>query len=287
MATILNTYQHVKTSLENIYNVREAENIATLLLCYIFNLQNKIDLYEKGQRDVNVSTEKLLAHKLKRLMRHEPIQHVIHKTWFYGLELYVNRNTLIPRPETEEMIQTIIAENVSSALNVIDIATGSGCIALALKKNRPEWKITATDISENALNVAKCNSKKEQLSIQFLHDDIFNSVFFQQERKFDIIVSNPPYIPYQEKESMNKNVVLFEPSLALFVPDEHPLIFYASLIKLSKKCLTENGCLYAEIHELFAHDIELLFQQSDFSVHVYNDLNNKPRYIKAAPYGQR
>jgi release factor glutamine methyltransferase len=287
MVTILNTYQHVKTSLENIYNVREAENIATLLLCYIFNLQNKIDLYEKGQRDVNVSTEKLLAHKLKRLMRHEPIQHVIHKTWFYGLELYVNRNTLIPRPETEEMIQTIIAENVSSALNVIDIATGSGCIALALKKNRPEWKITATDISENALNVAKCNSKKEQLSIQFLHDDIFNSVFFQQERKFDIIVSNPPYIPYQEKESMNKNVVLFEPSLALFVPDEHPLIFYASLIKLSKKCLTENGCLYAEIHELFAHDIELLFQQSDFSVHVYNDLNNKPRYIKAAPYGQR
>jgi release factor glutamine methyltransferase len=287
MATILNTYQHVKTSLENIYNVREAENIATLLLCYIFNLQNKIDLYEKGQRDVNVSTEKLLAHKLKRLMRHEPIQHVIHKTWFYGLELYVNRNTLIPRPETEEMIQTIIAENVSSALNVIDIATGSGCIALALKKNRPEWKITATDISENALNVAKCNSKKEQLSIQFLHDDIFNSVFFQQEHKFDIIVSNPPYIPYQEKESMNKNVVLFEPSLALFVPDEHPLIFYASLIKLSKKCLTENGCLYAEIHELFAHDIELLFQQSDFSVHVYNDLNNKPRYIKAAPYGQR
>ncbi len=285
MSTVFQIYQYIKNSLETIYDTREAENITTILLCYVFHFSERIELHENRVLPIDIHTEKLILHKLKRLMRYEPVQYVIHTAWFYSLDLYVNRHTLIPRPETEEMVHTLLMEHSSTSLKVLDIATGSGCIALALKKNRPGWEITATDISNDALQMASCNAKKHFLEISFLNDDIFNSVLYKQS--FDIIICNPPYIPVNEKEHINKNVILYEPSLALFVPSENPLVYYEELIKIASACLKKSGQLYVEVHEQFAHEVEQLFAKSGFTTELFFDFNHKPRYIKSTLYGQK
>lgn len=267
--------------LRTIYEYNEAKTIAEWLLCDIFNLKNRIQLYEQFQNTANQIEIKIYKQKLKRLLRFEPIQYVIHKVWFCDLELWVNSSVLIPRPETEEMCNTIIREVTLNNADVLDIATGSGCIAIALKKKKPLWSITATDFSPYALEIGRCNAQRHNLDICFLQDDMHNSMLHKNKLLVDIMVSNPPYIPLSEKSQMHLNVIRYEPSNALFVPDEDPLIFYKAITKIAERCLKPKGYIYVEIHESLADQTKILFDSISWNTNVYKDIHGKPRYLKA------
>ncbi|MGQ9846557.1 MAG: peptide chain release factor N(5)-glutamine methyltransferase [Bacteroidales bacterium] len=271
--------------LQKIYDKNEAKTIAEWLFCDVLSYTNRISLYENLDQLLEEQSRIKILRKLKRLNQFVPIQYVIHKAWFMNLELWVSPSVLIPRPETEEMCYTIIKEmNINNA-NVLDLATGSGCIAIALKKVKPQWHITATDISSSALKIAQCNANRYGLDIHFLKDDLLNPSITNNLSFVDIIVSNPPYIPISEKLSMNLNVIKYEPSIALFVPNENPLVFYHAIAQLAEKVLRPNGYIYVEVHENFAFQTQTVFESKLWETQLYNDINNKPRYIKVKKNG--
>ncbi len=278
--TIREIYTTCKISLSKIYNSREAQNITEWLLCDVLNYHHRISLFEKFEQPINALQQKIILRKLRLLLNKKPIQQVIHKTWFCDMEFYIFPGVLIPRPETEYLCYTIIHEN-KGILNVLDIATGSGCIAIALKKYHPEWNIVATDISPISISIASCNANKNNVSINFLLDNMLNSHIPEKPFLFDIIVSNPPYIPISEKKQMNDNVVKYEPHEALFVPDDNPLLFYKAIINIAYYSLKKNGLLYLEVHESFADDVQVLFYNHGYNAFIYTDLHNKKRFIKA------
>lgn len=183
------------------------------------------------------------------------------------------------------MCKTILSENDLSNANVLDLATGSGCIAISIKNQHPDWSVSATDISQRALKVAQCNAKKNQTEILFFQDDLFDSVCMKKKHNFDIIISNPPYIPISEKTTMPLNVSKYDPATALFVPNENPLIFYERIEQIAAVALKETGLLYVEIHERLAKETEALFKIKGWKTNVYHDIHQKPRYIKAQKNG--
>ena len=215
----------------------------------------------------------------KALSTGKPIQQLLQKAWFYQDEYFVNEHVLIPRPETEELVELIKVENTSNHLSVLDIGTGSGCIPLALKKTKPNWDIHALDVSEKALDVANMNAHRLNRKIHFHRYDILVSEV-DIERKFDIIVSNPPYISKIETHSLQKQVVDFEPHLALFVEDENPFLFYEKIILFAKKHLIQNGKLYFEINQKYGAEIKTLLQKNNFSdVRILKDINQNDRMV--------
>jgi len=215
----------------------------------------------------------------KALSTGKPIQQLLQKAWFYQDEYFVNEHVLIPRPETEELVELIKVENTSNHLSVLDIGTGSGCIPLALKKNKPNWDIHALDVSEKALEVANMNAQRLNRKIHFHRYDILVSEV-DIERKFDIIVSNPPYISKIETHSLQQQVVDFEPHLALFVEDENPFLFYEKIILFAKKHLNQNGKLYFEINQKYGAEIKTLLQKNNFiDVRILKDINQNDRMV--------
>lgn len=218
---------------------------------------------------------------LRRLLLNEPIQYILGEAYFYGMNLKVDRSTLIPRPETEELVDLIVKKWGEQAdLRVLDIGTGSGAIAMALSRNLPFSKLTAIDISEEALKVAKSNAEMLKAKIEFLQKDIFE--FEAADASFDIIVSNPPYIDESEKADMEANVVEYEPHTALFVPDATPLIFYSRIAGIAAKALTDGGSLYFEINPRHAQELTRLLANDGFSdVEIHKDLHGKERFISA------
>jgi release factor glutamine methyltransferase len=213
----------------------------------------------------------------KALSTGKPIQQLLQKAWFYQDEYFVNEHVLIPRPETEELVELIKVENTSNHLSVLDIGTGSGCIPLALKKTKPNWDIHALDVSEKALDVANMNAQRLNRKIHFHRYDILVSEV-DIERKFDIIVSNPPYISKIETHSLQQQVVDFEPHLALFVEDENPFLFYEKIILFAKKHLNQNGKLYFEINQKYGAEIKTLLQKNNFiDVRILKDINQNDR----------
>ena len=219
-----------------------------------------------------------------KLTAGEPIQYIIGVAWFNGRPLRVDRNVLIPRPETEELcgiIRNDIKDVASGQFSILDIGTGSGCIAIDLKSSFPASRMTTVDISESALSVAKENSEKYGLEIEFRHLDILNPAW-SQLGSFDIIISNPPYVLEREKRNMHSNVLDFEPASALFVPDEDPLVFYDAIVKFSATHLNNSGRLYFEINEKFGDELcNLLATNGFINVSLLNDINEKPRFIRA------
>ena len=223
---------------------------------------------------------------VKYLKKQQPIQYIIGKADFYGLKLFVNEHVLIPRPETEELVD-IIAKEFSShrekKITILDIGTGSGCIAIALKKHIPFSEIHAIDVSNEALEVAKKNADLNSTAIHFHELNILsisknNSI---NSTKFDIIVSNPPYITFSEKEAMHKNVTEYEPHLALFVADNEPLKFYTHVCELALNTLNKGGKLYFEINQQYGEQTKKLLEQKGFSnVELIKDLNNNYRIVK-------
>lgn len=218
----------------------------------------------------------------EQLICGKPIQYILGKAWFMGQNFIVNENVLIPRPETEELVEWIIsyANIKNKTLSILDIGTGSGCISITLKMALPHCEVSALDISKEALKLAQLNANNLNVSIQWMEQNILDTVAL--ENAYDIIVSNPPYIPIREKESMQKQVVNFEPSLALFVPDEDPLIFYRTIAKMAKQSLSKNGQLFFEIHYDQGNAILTLLNELNFHAELRQDSFGKDRMIRAS-----
>lgn len=224
-----------------------------------------------------------VVYLMKKLKTGMPIQYVIGKAHFMDLELKVNEHTLIPRPETEELVSWIVNDFITGSSPVIlDIGTGSGCIALALKKLIPDANVSGCDISSNALSVASQNADTHDLEIQFIEDDILNPVLIKTVDPVDILVSNPPYVTNAESSALHTNVREFEPHQALFVPSDDGLLFYRHIISFAKEKLNPGGRLYLEINEKFGKEIIKLLEKEGFSeVELRKDLSKKDRMIRA------
>ena len=221
---------------------------------------------------------------VQELQKQKPIQYLLGKTEFFGLEFFVNQHTLIPRPETEELVDLIIKENKSeSGPHIIDIGTGSGCIAISLKTNLPLAEVSAVDISNEAISIARENAKNNNCFVDFRCLDILEwDHVFDEKETFDVIVSNPPYITQEEKNDMHRNVLQFEPHVALFVEDSAPLLFYDHISSFALKHLNKEGTLYFEINQYLAKETQELLLKKGFSeVLVFKDINAVSRMIKA------
>lgn len=232
--------------------------------------------------ELKVSESELLKinFAIKDLKTEKPLQQIIGYTDFLDVRIDVNEHVLIPRVETEEIVQRVINENKGRKnLKIADICCGSGCIAIALKKAFPDANIYAYDISEEALKKSKENAEKNKEKIIFFKENILESK--EKNQEFDIIVSNPPYVRESEKAFMRNNVLLYEPALALFVSDKEPLIFYEHLLKFSNQNLAKNGKIYMEINENLAKETELLFKNFNYQTSVFKDLRGKDRLLLA------
>lgn len=247
-----------------IYGKREASYIQSLIL-----------------PELNELTDKQLNKVIERLRASEPWQYVLGKEWFYDLEFKVTKDTLIPRPETEELVFNILKNHSENPLQLLDIGTGTGCIPIAIQSERPQWEVSACDISKEALKIAQENNETHQTNVQFFEEDILNPS--DSSKKWDIIVSNPPYIPLQEMELMQMNVLDFEPHQALFVSNEDPLIFYRKIGEFAKTHLKPSGHLYFELNEFYAEATKELIQNLGFkNVEIIQDLSEKNRMLKAS-----
>ena len=227
---------------------------------------------------------------LERLKNHEPIQYILGETEFYGLKFKVNPSVLIPRPETEELVEWVKPPHppkggfLSGTPTLLDVGTGSGCIAVALKKKFPSANVSAMDISPEALALAKENAALNEVNIEFIQDDILHPA--ATDRKWDVIVSNPPYIPASEQRYLHKNVTDFEPHLALFVQDNDPLIFYRKIAEFALSHLTAGGRLYVEIHQSLGRQCCQLLESMGFqSVELRKDLSGNDRMISSFASG--
>lgn len=263
------------TKLENIYDSDEAVNLMWWCIQEITNKQKKELL---STNEFELDGEKL-TEIISQLKSGKPIQYIFNKAYFYDLEFYVNENVLIPRPETEELVQWIISDNTNdTSISIIDLCTGSGCIALSLKNILNQTKMDALDVSVNAIDVAIQNANKNKLEINFICSDLLN---FRTEFKYDIIVSNPPYVCEKEKAVMHKNVLDFEPHLALFVKDNDALIFYKLIANFGLNNLKEGGTIYLEINESLAEETANVFIDLGYKEAIIRkDLNDKNRMIK-------
>lgn len=261
---------------------------------FVSALSSRYDEGEAGamfrhlQRDTG-SPEALkteLGRLLPALLSGRPFQYVTGKAWFYGMPLSVNESVLIPRPETEELVDRIIKSwdgQGTAALRIIDIGTGSGCIALALKKSIPEAEIYAVDISREALEVARKNAVALGLDIKFIQADILEwELVFDQDLRFDIVVSNPPYITPGEKTEMADHVLHYEPDLALFVPEESPLLFYQHIADFARQHLYPDGKLFFEINRSYGQEIKELLTKKQFrNIRLLQDMQGADRMIEA------
>ncbi len=267
-----------------IYDVGEAENFFYLILEEKHKLK-RIDL--ALQPDLVFSDDEIVVWNLilKQLKQEIPVQYLLGKTSFYGLEFEVNANVLIPRSETEELVDWILKSQKSKVesqkIRILDIGTGSGCIAIALAKNLPNATVFAIDVSENALATAKINAENNSVNVTFINQNILETEDLQQQ--FDIIVSNPPYVRHLEKEEIKKNVLDNEPHLALFVADNDALVFYKKIAELAQKNLSENGQLYFEINQYLGKETIDLLQKMNFATtELRKDIYGNDRMAKAS-----
>ena len=263
------------SELSSIYEIDELNSIFNLIAeDYLKIPRSKILL--ANEIDLNESNQILFSSALERLKTHEPIQYILGKTNFMDLEFKVNSSVLIPRPETEELVRLMLKKDLDGK-EILDIGTGSGCIAISLAKNLPNAKVTAVDISIDALEVVKENVKLNNVSIEFIHADIFE---FQSDKKYDIIVSNPPYVTESEKLKLKKNVLCFEPEIALFVDDSEPLKYYESIIKFSLSNLNSLGQIFFETNENYKHELNKLAQNYEYNIIEFKlDNHNKNRFL--------
>ena len=235
-------------------------------------------------KDNAISEEQVLAFETAAtaLLAGRPIQYITGKTWFMGEPYIVNDQVLIPRPETEELVDWVIeyAAIKGKALRILDIGTGSGCIAIAIKKALPEAIVSAIDISTGAIKIAATNAAALKADIEFTCLDILNTAFLPGQ--YDVIVSNPPYIPMQEMKNMELQVTDHEPNIALFVPDEDPLVFYKAIARLAKLHLSTNGQLFFEIHYDQGDAMIVLLDEMHFHAELRTDLFGKDRMVRAS-----
>lgn len=270
---------YIKQRLHGYYPDSEIVSIAKLLLTQVFGM-SVIELYAGKDNSFSANEQKQLDDILIRLQKYEPVQYIIGVEDFYGLTFEVDPNVLIPRPETEELIDWIVQENKSAGLRVLDVGTGSGCIAVSLAKNLEDAEVTAWDISEGALQVAARNCRRNGVDVRLEQKDILQ--LSSSDRQFDVIVSNPPYIAMKEKADMEANVLDWEPGLALFVPDEKPLLFYRKISELGLEMLKPGGRLFFEINRAYGKQVVQMMSALGYrNVELKKDISQNDRMIKA------
>jgi release factor glutamine methyltransferase len=270
---------YFKDQLLDFYESNEIKAMLPIVFNHYFGL-NKADLVLEKHRRFSESELLKIINTVKSLKNHKPLAYILGEWEFYGLRLKVDESTLIPRPETEELVNLIVTEN-QNANTILDIGTGSGCIALALKSELKNTTVTAWDVSEKALKKVAENSLLNQLKINIEQVDILADKNSVLHNKIDVIVSNPPYIPTKEKQLMEKNVLDYEPHLALFVDDKNPLLFYKTIVDFALLNLTASGKLYFEINEKYGDEIvDLLEEKKMKNVMLIKDINGKARIVK-------
>jgi release factor glutamine methyltransferase len=273
---------NITHQLKSNFNEREALYLANTLLMHFMKM-NRHELLLKV--DSWVAPDKLddITHATNRLLNGEPLQYVTGEEFFYGKVFMVNKHVLIPRPETEELVDLIVKDcTPSNAINVLDIGTGSGCIAISLSLNIRNSKVVAVDVSPEALSVAEKNNKQLGGSVVLKQLDILDESRWAELGFFDVVVSNPPYIPQSEKNLMEANVLEHEPHLALFVEEEDSLLFYRKIAGFCKLYLNQQGLLYFECNEFNALQVAEMLGQNGFDkVQVHKDINGKDRMISA------
>jgi release factor glutamine methyltransferase len=265
-------------NLLTIYDSQERDSILNFYFHEKWNISKSSLLFDQFISWSNEQNQELLL-DIKRLENAEPVQHIVGHTYFLNSKINVNHHVLIPRPETEEMVYKIQqAKFPSSIHSILDVCTGSGCIAIELQKHFKEAQVTGIDISTEALEVAKANNESNQTKVNFIQDNFLEPKYpFEM---YDLIVSNPPYIPASEKVEMHSNVLQYEPHLALFVPDDNVLLFYKKLVDLADKHLNNEGWLYAEIHYLQRKAVLDLCSQYSFSkVIIEKDIFDRDRFL--------
>ncbi|MGV0827464.1 peptide chain release factor N(5)-glutamine methyltransferase [Empedobacter brevis] len=270
--TLAELKQHFITELGSMY---EKDEVLGIFLIY---LEDKLNLQFIPSDNIELTAE--ILSDIKRLKKGEPVQHITGKAFFYDSFFSVNENTLIPRPETEELIELIrndCSQNVE--MSIIDLGTGSGCIPISLAKLFPKANVSALDISDKALEIAKLNAETLNVKIEFHQENLLHDL--QLNQKYDIIVSNPPYIRNLEKEEMHQNVLDFEPHLALFVENGNALIFYERVIAFAENHLKPTGVIYCEINQYLGRETKELFEKAYQDVMIYKDLSGNDRMIKA------
>ena len=294
---------HFNKELLAVFPQTEIDSFFFLLIEKELGLQ-RIDVALNNQVSISEDTFKHLYNSLSRLKNQEPIQYILGETEFYGLPFKVTKDTLIPRPETEELVQWIINDSKKNAsLSILEIGTGTGCIPIALAKNLPNSDITTIDISSKAIKIAKENAELNDVQINFIEQDILRATSLnvianemkqsqnsneiatsktpRNDKQFDIIVSNPPYVRELEKKEIQPNVIENEPHLALFVDDENPLVFYKKIAELAKNHLTVNGVLYFEINQYLGNETVSLLTKKGFQTELRKDMFGNDRMTKS------
>jgi len=280
--TVAQIRKHIQQQLAAAFPDEQERNVLTSMILQRITGLSKTEIAIQPDFRVNESDIVWLKNALEDLNDHKPIQYVIGYEEFYGLRFEVDKHVLIPRPETEELVKWVLDDHATSkaSLSVIDLGTGSGCIAIALKHNRPDWNVCGLEKSVEALKVAQSNALQNGVEVDFVENDLLD--FKPISQKFDIVVSNPPYIRNSERSLMQKNVLEYEPEMALFVEDENPLVFYKAIAEISKTLLKDKGCIYLEINEAFGNEtVQMLKDQGFMDVELKDDLFGKPRMVKA------
>lgn len=267
--------------IEKLQGEYDSDEIESFFLICLESIEHKQRFDLMLNPDLECSDLKKWEEVLEQLLQHRPIQYIFEKTFFYGLPFFIQEGVLIPRPETEELVEWILNSVAhDKPLKILDIGTGSGCIAISLAKNLPLASVYALDVSDVALDIARQNAEQNEVAISFLKKNILLET--QLLDQFDVIVSNPPYVRHLEKEEIQKNVLNYEPHLALFVPDDEALVFYEKIAALAADNLPANGMLFFEINQYLGMETVALFQDLPFdSVELRRDMLQNDRMIRA------
>lgn len=274
-------YDYIRRAIRSLYSETESSAIAKIILTETFRL-SVTELYASKDMNFSINQTEKLEVIITRLKANEPLQYILGSCSFCGLDFHVEPGVLIPRPETAELVEWIIADQRcgSSPTRILDIGTGSGCISISLARNLPESETYAWDISEDAIRIASGNASRLDANVRFCKVDIFNPI--STDNKMDIIVSNPPYITETERTGMDANVTDWEPSTALFVPDNDPLLFYKRIADIGEQILAPCGVLYFEINQRFGQETINMLQQKGYKgIVLRKDLSGNDRMIKA------
>lgn len=279
---MIRTYNYIRRSLENLYPETEIRSFALFIFRHVAGI-SLVDVFSDNDYKLTEKQTNDIRNIVSRLQKYEPLQYILGETNFYGLDFYVNDATLIPRPETEELVEYVLQNSSPSLpLRILDIGTGSGCISVTLAKYLPKAEVSAWDISEKALQTARKNAERNKVTVSFENIDVLNVNPDHIKGQYDIIVSNPPYVTEKEKESMNKNVLEYEPSTALFVPNDDPLLFYEKIADLASVLLKFEGSLYFETSSIFGEKTADMVRKRGFkNVILKKDISGKDRIISA------
>ena len=280
--TVQDATYYLLSKLKSIYDESEASQITDWVMVNITGSKKAERMLYKNE-PVTHEEEKKVIDYTARLLQHEPVQYILRESWFCGLKLYVDENVLIPRPETEELVEWVISncKFPVDELTILDIGTGSGCIAIALKRRIRKATVSACDKSEEALSVARKNADELGTPVNFIQLDFLDENERNKLSTLDIFISNPPYIPLKDKASMHANVIKYEPATALFVPDDDALVFYKSIAVFGKTHLNAGGYIYTEINEGLGEEVLKIFSEAGFQAEVKKDMQGKNRMVKA------